>query len=102
MLDEKYLTKKFLHYHNFVQKMVYAKTHWKNKVKSDSTWKGTFESVWVKINRSWVALVFPLYVCCFLCIRIVLGGPFGKYWTFFALFEAFILKHLFKYQLYEK
>ena len=34
------------------------------KVENNSTWKGAFyQSEWVKINSSWVILIFSLYVC---------------------------------------
>ena len=44
----------------------------KNKIENNSTWEGAFyQSEWVKINWSWVILVFSRYVCCCYCIRIV-------------------------------
>ena len=54
----------------------------RNKFENNSTWEGAFyQSEWDKINSSWVIFIFSLYVCCFLCVRIVLYGPFRKYRT---------------------
>ena len=39
------------------------RTGLKNKIENNSTWGGAFyQSEWVKINSSWVTLVFSLYV----------------------------------------
>ena len=40
-------------------------TRLKIKIENNSTWEGAFyQSEWVKMNSSWVILVFSLYVCC--------------------------------------
>ena len=40
-------------------------TRSKNEIENNSAWEGVFyQSEWVKINSSWVILVFSLYVYC--------------------------------------
>ena len=40
-------------------------TRLKNKFENNLTWEGVFyQSEWVKINLSWVTLVFSLYARC--------------------------------------
>ena len=37
-------------------------TRLKNTIENNSTWEGAFyQSAWVKINSSWVILVFSIY-----------------------------------------
>ena len=59
----------------------------KNKVENNSIWEGAFnKSKWVKISSSCIILVFSLYVCCCLCIWIVLHGLFSEFWMLFTPF----------------
>ena len=52
--------------HWFIRKRIFSSfTRLKNKIENNSTWEGAFyQSEWVKINWSWVNLLFSLYVCC--------------------------------------
>ena len=49
---------------NFTLKIFPIIIRLKNKIENNSTWEGAFyQSEWVKINWSWVALVFFHFMC---------------------------------------